>query len=67
MEDAPEEKNSPYPYYCSPSSGRELSTVYLQVRMASSDAEEKRILDSYEMTPDECAERFHGYPGLPTL
>jgi hypothetical protein len=67
MEDAPEETNSPYPYYCSPTSGRELDSVYLQVRMASSDTEGKQILDSYEMTPDEYIERFHGYPGLPTL
>lgn len=67
MEGTPEETNSPYSYYCSPSSGRELNYVYLQVRMASSEAEEKQILDSHEMTPDEYAERFHGYPGLPTL
>ncbi len=33
--------------------------------MASSEAEVKQILDSYEMTPDEFTELFKGYPGLP--
>ncbi|MFI9726534.1 hypothetical protein ACIRIU_14165 [Streptomyces sp. NPDC102351] len=67
MEGTSEETNFPYPYYCSPSSGRELDSVYLQVRMDSSDTEGKQILDSYEMTPDEFNERFDGYPGLPEL
>lgn len=67
MEDTPEETDFPYPYYCTPSSGRELNSVYLQVRMANSDAEGKQVLDSYEMTPDEFKERFEGYPGLPSL
>jgi hypothetical protein len=67
MEDAPEDTNSPYPYYCAPSSGRELDSVYLQVRMTSTDTERKQILDSYEMTPDEFTELFEGYPGLPIL
>jgi hypothetical protein len=66
MEDAPEDTDSPYPYYSSPASGRELNSVYLQVRMASSETEIKQILDSYEMTPDEFTEFFKGYPGLPT-
>lgn len=67
MEGTPEETNSPYSYYCSPSSGRELNSVYLQVRMASSDTEGKQILDSCEMTPDEFNEHFDAYPGLPNL
>lgn len=67
MEEAPEDTDSPNPYCCSPTSERELNSVYLQVRMASSDTETKQILDSYEMTPDEFNELFKGYPGLPTL
>lgn len=67
MEDAPEDSNFPYPYYSSPTTERELDSVYLQVRMASSEAEVKQILDSYEMTPDEFTELFKGYPELPSV